>query len=298
MTCDRGAGRYTSAMRVGRARIISVVGALLLASSAALPPPTAAAVAALVGAGDIARCSMRGDEATARLLGQLGGTIFTAGDNAYPRGSAENYAECYDPSWGEFLGRTRPSPGNHEYVTPGAAGYFDYFGGRAGPDNRGYYAYERPGWRIYSLNSEVMSATQLEWLESDLAANPTECILAYWHRPLFSSGQHGNNPDVKPFWSLLHAAGAEVVVNGHDHDYERFAMLRPGGSRSRTGIRQFVVGTGGGSLRPFAEIQPSSIVRVHSTYGVIRFVLRSDGYSWEFIGVDGKSRDSGSDSCH
>ena len=278
--------------------MINVVGALVLAASAALPPPAAGAVVALVGAGDIARCSARGDEATARLLGQIGGTIFTTGDNAYPSGSAQNYAECYEPSWGQYLTRTRPSPGNHDYVTPGATGYFDYFRWRAGPDDRGYYVYERGDWRIYSLNSEVMSGTQLDWLGADLAANPTECILAYWHRPLFSSGQHSNHPDVKPFWSLLHAAGAEVVVNGHDHDYERFAMLRPGGTRSSTGIRQFVVGTGGGSLRPFAEIQPNSIVRIRSTYGVIRLVLRSDGYSWEFISVDGTIKDSGSDSCH
>jgi hypothetical protein len=285
-------------MRSRRAGLLSVLSVLVLGGSAAAPPPAAAAVTVLVGAGDIARCGSSADNLTADLLGDIGGTVFTTGDNAYPSGSPENFAECYDPGWGRYRTRTRPSPGNHDYATPGASGYFDYFRWRAGPDERGYYVYTRGDWRIYSLNSEVMTTAQLEWLEDDLAAHPTACIAAYWHRPLFSSGKHGNNPDVKPFWRLLYRAGAEVVINGHDHDYERFGELRPGGTRTSAGIRQFVVGTGGGALRAFAEIQPHSIVRNSSTYGVVRLVLRSDSYAWQFIAVDGTVKDAGSDTCH
>jgi hypothetical protein len=285
-------------MRTTRAGLVSLLSVLLLGGGAVRPPPATAAVVTLVGAGDIARCGSAGDEATARLLDRIGGTVFTTGDNAYPEGAPEDFADCYAPTWGRHLARTRPSPGNHEYHTPGAAGYFGYFDWRDGPGERGYYAYTRGDWRIYSLNSERIDDAQLAWLKADLARTSRACVLAYWHRPLFSSGKHGNDPDVRPFWRALYLAGAEVVVNGHDHDYERFALLRPGGSRSLKGLRQFVVGTGGAELRPFVDIQPHSVVRDASAHGVLRMVLRTSSYDWQFIAVDGSVRDSGSGRCH
>jgi 3',5'-cyclic AMP phosphodiesterase CpdA len=284
-------------MRPSR-RLAAVAATALLAAGMLSPIPTSAAVTVLVGAGDIARCDSSADEATAALLGKLGGTVFTTGDNAYPGGSTEDFENCYAPSWGAFLTKTRPSPGNHDYATADAAGYHEYFRWRAGPGDRGYYAYERGDWRIYSLDSQRITDAQLDWLSADLAAHPSRCTMAYWHHPLFSSGQHGNSPEVKAFWSLLYQAGVEIVVNGHDHDYERFAMLRPGGTRSSTGIRQFVVGTGGAPLRPFADVQPNSLARDATHHGVLRLVLRAETYAWQFVRVDGSVGDSGTGRCH
>jgi len=265
-----------------------------------MAPPLAgrAAAAALIGAGDIGRCDSSRDDATARLVDRMIGRVFTLGDNAYPSGSPKQFEDCYAPSWGRFLGRTRPSPGNHDYATADAAGYFGYFGSRAGPAERGYYAYDHGAWRIYSLNSERIGDEQLAWLEADLEANPRRCSLAYWHRPLFSSGLHGNDPSVRPFWKLLYAAGAEIVLNGHDHDYERFARQRPNGTRYWLGIQQFVVGTGGAGLRAFADIQPHSIERQASAHGVLKLRLRDGGYGWRFVSVGGRYLDTGSSPCH
>jgi hypothetical protein len=278
-----------------RAALLPLILALVATMS---PGPAYGASVVLVGAGDIARCTSTRDNATARLIEGMIGRVFTLGDNAYPSGSATQFEECYAPSWGRFLNRTRPSPGNHDYATADAAGYFGYFGTRAGPDERGYYAYDYGSWRIYSLNSERVTDAQLAWLEADLAANPTRCTLAYWHRPLFSSGMHGNDPSVRPFWKLLYAAGAEVILNGHDHDYERFARQRPYGSRHRLGIREFVVGTGGTGLRAFAEIKPNSMERQASVHGVLKLRLRDGEYSWRFVSVDGSYLDTGSSRCH
>lgn len=269
---------------------------LTLASLASPAPPAAGAV--LVGAGDIARCDSTRDQATARLIDGMVGTVFTTGDNAYPSGTAQQFADCYDPAWGGFRGRTRPSPGNHDYATAGASGYFGYFGPRAGPDARGYYAYDLGSWRVYSLNSEQISDAQLAWLEADLADNPSRCSLAYWHRPRFSSGYHGNDPDVQPFWKALYAAGVEVILNGHDHDYERFAPQRPNGERHWLGIREFVVGTGGTGLRAFSEIKPHSLARQTSVHGVLKLRLGDGEYRWRFVSVDGSWTDTGSARCH
>jgi acid phosphatase type 7 len=258
---------------------------------------TAATTTVLVGAGDIADCNAAGDEATAILLDRLPGTVFTVGDNAYQSGTAGEFASCYEPTWGRHPHPTRPSPGNHDYKTPGASGYYDYFGKRAGPERRGYYAYNAGAWRVYSLNSEVMTDTQVEWLKADLAAHPNSCSLAYWHRPRYSSGRHGNYYGAKRFWGPLYRAGVEVVVNGHDHNYERFAPMRPDGSRYWRGIQQFVVGTGGTALRPFADIKPNSLVRQSSAHGVLELELRDGDYSWHFISVDGSFTDSGTRRC-
>jgi hypothetical protein len=252
----------------------------------------------LVGAGDIARCGSAADGATAELLDGIGGTIFTTGDNVYPSGTRADFRDCYHPSWGRHRDRTRPSPGNHDYLTPGARGYFRYFDRRAGPNERGYYAYRRGPWRIYSLNSEVLSNAQLAWLRADLSKHRPRCSLAYWHRPLFSSGTHGNAPEMRELWRLLYRGGVEFVVNGHDHDYERFAPMRPSGTRFSRGIRQFVVGTGGASLRPFDTIRPNSVVRHARSHGVLKLRLQDGAYDWRFIAVSGRFDDSGSATCH
>lgn len=256
------------------------------------PPPVV-----LVGAGDIATCSGEGDESTAALLDEIEGIVFTTGDHAYPDGTADEFAACYGPSWGRHKDRTRPSPGNHDYHVRDASGYYGYFGADAGGPG-GYYAYDAGTWRVYSLNSEIASDDQLAWLEFDLAEHPRACILAYWHHPVFSSGRHGNDKVMRPIWRALESVGADLILNGHDHDYERFAPQTASGEASADGIRQIVVGTGGAGLRPFDKVKPNSEVRNDDTHGVLELELSEDGYEWEFVPVAGGTfTDSGSDSC-
>jgi hypothetical protein len=258
----------------------------------------------LLGAGDIASCESQGDEATAELLDDRRGRVITLGDNAYPDGTLQQFDDCYAPSWGRHMDRTRPAVGNHEYETPGAAGYFGYFGARAGNPAKGYYSYDRGSWHVVVLNSncwEVSCAAgsaQESWLEADLAANPSSCILAYFHHPRFSSS--GNNRSVTPFWRALYQAGAEVVLSGHTHNYERFAPQRPDGTLApERGIREFVVGTGGASHQPFGTIKPHSRIRNADTYGVLKLTLHSESYEWKFIPQAGKTfTDSGRKACH
>ena len=268
----------------------------------AAPPPPAGPTAVLVGAGDISTCKNNNDEDTARLLDRQDGVIFTAGDNAYEEGTIQEFQNCYAPTWGRHLLRTRPSPGNHEYDTPGAAGYYSYFGANAGPPGLGYYSYELAGWHIISLNSNVAARTgspQYEWLSADLAATSATCAAAYWHHPLFSSGDHGNYSVMRAIWRLLYDHGVEIVISGHDHDYERFAPQTADGQfDSVRGIRSFVVGTGGKSLDVFKQIQPNSEVRDSSTYGVLKLTLRSNSYDWEFMPAGGGGfRDFGGGTC-
>lgn len=265
------------------------------------PPPSGDAV--LVGAGDIAWCSdLTAAEATAKLLDATPGTIFTAGDNVYDNGSLESFQRCYEPNWGRHKNRTRPSPGNHEYDAAGAAGYFAYFGSNAGPANLGYYSYNLGTWHIVSLNSLVPAksgSAQLAWLESDLSENQAPCTLAYWHFPLFSSGQNGPKQAMQDVWRLLYDQGVDVVLSGDDHLYERFGPQDPDGRRDPArGIRQFTVGTGGAALYQFVRVAPNSEVRF-SAYGVLKLTLRSGTYDWEFLPVAGGSfRDFGTGPCH
>ena len=268
----------------------------------------------LVGAGDIADCSdpegtgSTGGEDTATLLDGITGTVFTAGDNAYPYGTDADFNDCYGPSWGRHKARTYPAPGDHEYLaTNEASGYFNYFGAVAGDPSKSYYSYNLGEWHIVVLNTKCGPAggcgddsPELRWLKEDLAANPKACTLAYWHHPLFSSGHHGNNAYIKPIWNALYAANADVVVNGHDHDYERFAPQDPAGVADPVrGIREFVVGTGGAALRPFETIEPNSEVRNADTHGVLKLTLHPTGYDWEFVPVAGETfTDSGSGRCH
>jgi acid phosphatase type 7 len=258
----------------------------------------------LVGAGDIAICGNQGDEATARLLANISGTVFTLGDNAYPDGTYQQFTNCYGPSWGVYKDRTKPAAGNHEYNTLDAAGYYNYFGAKAGNSNRGYYSYNRGSWHIVVLNSncwEVSCKTgsaQETWLKADLASHPSACTLAYFHYPRFSSTR--SQSSVAPFWKDLYEAGAEVVLSGHTHNYERFAPQRPDGALDRaTGIREFVVGTGGAHHHSFNTIQPNSQVRNATTYGVLKLTLHPSSYEWKFVPVAGKTfTDSGTTSCH
>lgn len=265
----------------------------------------------LVGAGDIAGCPDYSDaEATAKLLDTIPGTVFTAGDNALENGTAQEFRDCYNPTWGRHKARTRPSVGNHEFHAGSAAPYFDYFGANAGDPKTGYYSYDLGEWHIVVLNSECQEvggcqsgSPQEMWLRADLKAHPAACTLAYWHKPLFSSGaKHGNDPEVKAFWEDLqaaHAAHAAIIINGHDHDYERFAPQDPVGKPdAANGIREFVAGTGGKSQRPFAVPLPTSEVRHTGTYGVLKLTLHPKSYDWEFIPVAGKTfRDSGTGNC-
>ena len=270
--------------------------------------PTETANPVLVGAGDIATCRKEGDEATAKLLENIPGTVFTMGDNAYPSGTSRQFEDCYEPSWGRYKVRTRPAVGNHEYETDGASGYFDYFGSAAGPPSKGYYSYDLGDWHIVALNSMCENvggcgpnSPMVGWLQKDLAANPgNKCTLAYFHHPLFSSGEHGNQTKMTATWEALYAANADVVVNGHDHDYERFAPQKPDGTLDpRRGIRQFVVGTGGGERRPFRTIEPHSQAREDDTQGVLKLTLKPASYDWEFVPVAGETfTDSGTESCH
>lgn len=266
-------------------------------------PTSASADPVLVGAGDIATCSGSGDDATANLLDSLAGTVITLGDNAYDSGTSTEFANCYNPTWGRDKSRTKPAAGNHDYVTSGAAGYFSYFGAAAGDPARGYYSYNLGAWHIIVLNSEINNAAgspQETWLRQDLAANPAACTLAYWHKPLFSSGStHGSNPGMKALWQALSDYHADVVLNGHEHNYERFAPQTADGVASATGMREFVVGTGGKSHYPFGTILANSQVRNSDTYGVIKFSLHANNYDWQFIPVAGATfSDSGSATCN
>lgn len=261
-------------------------------------PTTSGGAVTFVGAGDISECGNDNDELTAKLLDGIPGTVFTTGDNAYDSGTMNQYLSCYDPTWGRHKDRTKPVPGNHEYLTAGAAGYFQYFN-----NVPSYYAYNLGSWRIYALNSEIsVSATsaQVTWLKEDLAANPSQCVLAYWHQPRWSSGKnHGNGSEYQALWQVLYEAGADLVLNGHEHNYERFAEMNASGAAVSGGMREIVVGTGGKSHYDFATPLPGSEIRNSDTYGVLKLTLRATGYDWEFIPVEGSTfTDSGSSNCH
>ncbi len=318
---------WPESLRTGRCRLVAkgLIAAALFASACSggdegpptapgtvqTPPPPGTtqtlpvpgpALGILIGAGDIANCENNNDEATAKLLDENGGVVFTAGDNAYDDGTARDYQNCYGPTWGRHLGRTRPAPGNHDYNTSGAAPYYAYFGSNAGPAGLGYYSYDLAGWHVVSLNSNIAAGSgspQYEWLRADLASNRTACAAAYWHHPVFSSGEHGNDSVMRAIWRLLYDNGVEVIVNGHDHNYERFGLQNADGFADQArGVRQFVVGTGGKSPGEFKSTQPNSEVRDANTFGVLKLTLRTAGYDWEFIPVAGRSfRDFGTGTC-
>ena len=298
--------------------VLAVCAALwcgVFASAAAADPVIAAA-------GDIA-CSPSGSvtstkcrqKATSDLLVNAGlSAVLTLGDEQYDSGSYSNFTKSYDPTWGRMKAITYPVPGNHEYKTAGATGYFDYFNGvgafsgRAGDRDKGYYSFDVGTWHIIALNSSDhcqmvacgKGSPQETWLRADLAAHPTSCTLAYWHHPRFNSGHEGNATFMQAIFQDLYDANVDVVLGGHAHDYERFAPQDPNGKLDRArGIRQFVVGTGGAFFTAFGSIKPNSEVHNGSTYGVLKLTLHPISYDWQFVPEAGKSfTDSGSASCH
>jgi hypothetical protein len=294
--------------------IVAFVAVLLTLSCAPErppgPPPSPPSGEVIVAAGDIADCASEGDEETARLVSGIEGTVLTLGDNAYEDGTAQDFEECYEPSWGQFEARTRPSPGNHEYRTEGASAYFDYFGDAAGDPDKGYYSYDLGAWHLVALNSNCgvgeircgPGSPQGRWLKEDLAANDEgACTLAYFHHPLFTSGEYRPGEErMERLWEILYAAGVDVVLNGHDHNYQRFAPQDPKGRADpERGIREFVVGTGGRSLYPIRDPIANSEVDNDETYGVLKLTLHPEGYEWRFKPVEGETfTDSGSARCH
>jgi hypothetical protein len=263
----------------------------------------------LIAAGDIAQCSRSGyvgtsAEATAGLIDSLPGTVLALGDLAYQNGTQSEFRGCYEPTWGRFRDRTKPTPGNHEHNTRGAAPYYAYWGERAGVAGEGFYSFELGTWHIIALNSNIidgpLKSKQEEWLAADLKRHPTLCALAFFHHPRFSSGGHGNDPRLGGLWRILYLQGVDVVLGGHDHDYERFAPQDPDGHRDKQrGIREFVVGTGGAKLTPFLWIQPNSEVRINGEHGILRMTLWEDRYRWEFLSApDGRLLDVGRGKCH
>lgn len=299
-----------------------IVGSLVLGEgcggTATSPAPTPSPLPPiLVAAGDIATCTGDGAEATAQLLDGLfpagtpveRGVVATLGDNAYPRGSLGEFMACYDPTWGRHRTRTRPAPGNHDYLTPGAEGYYSYFGSAVGDPQRGYYSYDVGTWHVVVLNSNCQAVGGCEagsaeesWLRADLAAHASPCALAYWHHPRFSSGTvHGDQGFVRDLWLALQEHGVEIALTGHEHNYERFAPQDANGRADPArGVREFVVGTGGNDvLYGFGPPEPNSEVRQSGTYGVLELTLRTDGYDWRFLSAAGGTfTDAGSDVCH
>jgi hypothetical protein len=292
--------------------VVLAVGALVVRDSGttagAVPNASAGTrTATLIAAGDIASCDVSSDERVAKQVERQPGTLAILGDDAYEDGSPSQFKNCYDPSWGRFKSRTRPSVGNHEYHEPGAHGYFDYFGKAAGEPGQGWYSYDLGAWHVIVLNSNCadvggceVGSQQQQWLTEDLLAHQRLCTLAYWHHPRFSSGEHGSDVELEDIWKTLYDYSADVVLSGHDHDYERFAPQTPDGRLDPTGgIRQFVVGTGGRSHYFIRQVLPHSEAHKSDTFGVLVLTLKADGYDWRFDAEPGKwFRDYGSGRCH
>ncbi|HEY8024646.1 MAG TPA: metallophosphoesterase [Burkholderiaceae bacterium] len=264
-------------------------------------------------AGDIAECKKLPASASAAtktasiiqkgLAADPSGQVLTLGDNSYPIGVPQEFIDCYEPTWGQFKSVTHPSSGNHEYYTPQANGYYNYFGDAAGAAPGFYYSFNIGQWHLLSLNSNIKGKAwedELAWVKSDLAKSNAHCTLAYWHHPRFSSGGHGNNDDMQPLWALLETAHADVVLNGHDHDYERFAPQDQAGRKDDLhGMREFVVGTGGAKLTPLLFRKSNSEFVDNGTHGVLKLTLKDTGYEWEFLAEPGKLlTDRGAGLCH
>lgn len=292
------------------------VGTAVVDGSTGAPDPVVAAAGDIAcdpadggyNAGNGTATSCR-QGATSNLLLDAGlAGVLSLGDHQYSDGALAKFQASYDPSWGRARALTHPAVGNHEYQTAGAAGYFSYFGAAAGDPAKGYYSFDIGAWHLIALNSECANVSggcgpgspQESWLRADLAANPTSCTLAYWHQPRFSSGHHGSRAVYDAFWQALYDAGVEIVLNGHDHDYERFAPQTPAGAADpANGIREFVVGTGGAEHYAFVAAQPNSQVRNGGTFGVLRLTLHPGSYDWEFVPEAGKTfTDSGGSACH
>jgi len=306
----------------GRAAFVGMMlTALLGALGGQLPAPTAASAAGdgltsagsvpvLVAAGDISTCGPGcGEARTAALIKNINPTVVAPlGDTQYSDGALWSYQNGYDRTWGAFKWKTRPAVGNHEYYTDHSAyGYYTYFGSKAGTKGKGYYSYNLGAWHIIALNTNHRAcryvgcgwgSAQVGWLNNDLSANSKPCVLAYWHHPRWSSGEHGPSWFTQALWQTLYNHRADVVLSGHDHDYERFARMDAGGSATLGGVRQFVVGTGGVAPRGFEHVAAHSERRAVKN-GVLKMTLGSGSYSWKFVATDGTTPDAGGPvSCH
>jgi len=295
-------------------RAVAILLGLLLMSTAGCDLPGGMeseeeeeVIATMVGAGDISRCEDpdRDDEATAKLLDTIPGTVFTLGDNTYPSGTVQEFEDCYHPTWGRHLERTRPSVGNHEYETGGAAPYYNYFGAAAGNAGEGYYSYELGAWHIIVLNSEINMGDDSEqhaWLRDVLAQHDNRCMMAYWHKPRFNYGTtEGTNPDLEGIWETLYDAGVDVILNGHEHNYQRYPPMTPSGAQDAMhGIQQFTIGTGGGDTHPVGSPFIDGTVRSgEGAAGVMVFTLRPDAYEWQFVPIAGRTfTETGERACH
>jgi acid phosphatase type 7 len=293
------------------------------------PPPADApaelvaltGAAVMIGVGDIAACDSDGDELTAAIVdsvlkadsvANVHNVVFTLGDNAYPSGSDRDFALCFGPSWGDsakrIMRKVRPSPGNHEHAIFGAAAYYEYFGKSAGPPQKGYYSYELGEWHVIALNSEIVvngvftaieRQAQLDWLADDLKANKKKCTVAYWHHPRFSSGWHGSDRRIEVLWGLLYDGGADLILNGHDHHYERFRPMSPAGLEDSTrGIVQILAGTGGGELRGLNPLVANSAAQVQGHFGVLKLTLGAEEWRSAFLGTNGRVYDGNLGRCH
>ncbi len=275
----------------------------------------------MVGVGDIASCTQKLGLATAMLVDSIiksdsvanvPTTTFTLGDNVYSSGSEAQFAQCFTPSWGnpklEVMKNMHPTPGNHDYGTPQAAPYFKYFGNAAGVDGTGNYSYEVGKWHVIALNSEIVSGSefsdadrsaQLKWLEKDLSDHEAACTIAYWHNPRYSSGWHGSDAKFTPLWQTLYDHNVDLVLNGHDHDYERFRPMTPAGVLDTTkGITEIVAGTGGEELRGFNSLNPNSAYHIEGRAGVLMLTLGDDGWQSKFVEAGGRAWDKASGKCH
>jgi hypothetical protein len=254
----------------------------------------------VIAVGDIGWCGSRGTAETAQLVESLSGWLLLVGDIAYPTGAAADFQRCFDPLWGRFRGRWFAVPGNHEYMAAGAGPYFEYFGPAAGSDHSGYHALTLGDWQILMLDSNVPSqrnTPQWEFVRREMDLNRHACTLAVWHHPLFTSGQNGPTPAMRDMFALLEGYGADVVINGHEHLYERFAMQSADGRSLERGLRQFTAGTGGADLYRFVRAAPNSEVRI-AQFGILRLALQPGAYRWEFVLTAGGLADSGLETCH
>ena len=311
-TATNSSGAATGSLAstsAGTKTVTATADGVALSQTVSVMVTTAGSTVTFVGAGDIADCGNNNDQATADLINAIPGSVFALGDNVYDNGTVSEFVNCYGPTWGAFKSRTFPSAGNHEYNTSGASGYFSYFGSAAGTPGLGYYSFDLGAWHIVVLNSNISTAAgsaQELWLKADLAAHQNLCTLAYWHHPLYSSidGPAGTTgatlASLRPLWDDLYAAGAELVLAGHRHDYERFAPMKPDGSPDPVaGIREIIAGTGGVGGGDFTNIFPTSQVREGRTFGVLKLTLSASSYTWQFIPVAGSTfTDSGSGTCH
>lgn len=244
---------------------------------------------------------------TADLISSLKpDAVLPLGDLQYIDGSLERFQKYYHISWGRFKDKTFPVVGNHEYQTKNAAGYFNYFGKKAGGSEKGYYSYNIGSWHIIALNSNCwavggcsLNSPQGKWLKNDLLKNKSSCILSYWHHPFVSTGQEGSAPNMADIWQLLYSYHADVVLSSHDHLYERFGLINSKGELDQAGIREFVVGTGGRNLYSFVTNHPALEVKNNTTFGVLAIILHTNSFSWKFVPVAGSPfADSGQQSCH